>query len=81
MSTVFNVLDYGAKGDGVTDDTHAIQLAINAAFKAGGGEVLLPEGTYLVSGPNNDGGALTLKSNVQLTAQGLGRRCSSWQTA
>ncbi|WP_225774138.1 glycosyl hydrolase family 28-related protein [Pseudomonas sp. Marseille-Q5115] len=72
MSIVFNVLDYGAKGDGVTDDTHAIQLAINAAYKAGGGQVLLPEGTYIVSGPNADGGCLTLKSNVALAGDGAG---------
>jgi hypothetical protein len=72
MSTVFNVLDYGAKGDGLTDDTHAIQLAINAAFKAGGGEVFLPEGTYIVTGPNADGGCLTLKNNVKLAGDGAG---------
>ncbi|WP_426152986.1 glycosyl hydrolase family 28-related protein [Pseudomonas sp. DC3000-4b1] len=72
MSTVFNVLDYGAKGDGVTDDTHAIQLAINAAYKAGGGEVLLSEGTYIVTGPNADGGCLTLKNNVTLAGDGAG---------
>jgi hypothetical protein len=72
MSTVFNVLDYGAKGDGLTDDTHAIQLAINAAFKAGGGEVFLPEGTYIVNGPNADGGGLTLKNSVKLAGDGAG---------
>ncbi|MBA1289101.1 M10 family metallopeptidase C-terminal domain-containing protein [Pseudomonas japonica] len=72
MATTFNVLDYGAKGDGVSDDTAAIQAAINAAAKAGGGEVYLPEGTYIVSGPNSDGGCLTLKSNVVLNGERLG---------
>jgi Ca2+-binding RTX toxin-like protein len=73
MSAVFNVKDYGARGDGITDDTHAIQLAINAAFKAGGGEVFIPEGTFVVSGANADGGCLTLKSAVDLVGDGQGR--------
>lgn len=39
-----NVKDYGAKGDGMTDDTYAIQLALNQ-----GGLVYLPEGYYRIS--------------------------------
>lgn len=42
-----NVMDYGAVGDGVTDDTVAIQAAINAVGKTG--EVVFPTGTYVVS--------------------------------
>jgi len=70
MTTRFNVMAFGAKGDGVSDDTHAIQLAINAAFKAGGGEVYVPEGTFIVSGANADGGCLTLENNVTLAGAG-----------
>ena len=45
---VYNVQDYGAVGDGVTDDTAAIQAAINAAVN--GAVVFLPPGTYRVTG-------------------------------
>jgi hypothetical protein len=65
---VFNVKAYGAVGDAVTDDTAAIQAAIAAASAAGGGTVLLPIGTVLVSA------TLTLASNV--TLQGV----SCWKS-
>ena len=44
---VFNVREFGAKGDGVTVDTAAINRAIDAAASAGGGSVVFPAGTYL----------------------------------
>jgi len=47
---VFNVRAYGAKGDGTTNDTAAVQAAINAANTAGGGTVYFPAGTYLIAG-------------------------------
>jgi hypothetical protein len=46
--TVIDVTNYGAKGDGVTDDTAAIQSAINAATN--GGTIFLPRGVYMVTG-------------------------------
>jgi hypothetical protein len=45
-----SVLDYGAKGDGTTDDMAAIQSALDAVFTAGGGTVYFPPGrTYALS--------------------------------
>jgi hypothetical protein len=44
-----NVREFGAKGDGVTDDTISIQAAIDNAYASGGGVVSFPEGTYKVS--------------------------------
>jgi hypothetical protein len=44
-----NVVDYGATGDGVTDDTTSIQTAIDAAEAAGGGRVWFPQGTYRIT--------------------------------
>jgi polygalacturonase len=57
---ILNVLDLGAKGDGKTLDTPAIQKAIDTASANGGGQVLLPAGKTFLSG------SLTLKSNVDL---------------
>jgi len=48
---ILNVKGFGAKGDGVSDDTSAIQDAIDAAAEAGGGIVLFPEGAYVISSP------------------------------
>ena len=46
FSDVINVKDFGAKGDGVTDDTTAIQAAFQAAYDRGGATVFAPEGIY-----------------------------------
>jgi polygalacturonase len=43
----YSVLDYGAKGDGTANDTTAINAAIDAAAKNGGGTVYFPAGEYL----------------------------------
>lgn len=45
---IFNVVNYGARGDGITDDRAAIQSAINAASITGG-TVYFPAGIYVVS--------------------------------
>ena len=45
-----SVRDYGAKGDGETDDTAAFQQALNERHLAGGGTVRVPPGRYLIAG-------------------------------
>ena len=58
-ASFYNVRDYGAKGDGKTLEHTAINQAIEAASKAGGGQVYLPAGTYLC-------GSIRMKSNIDL---------------
>jgi hypothetical protein len=46
---LYEVKNYGAKGDGVTDDTANIQRALDAVAAAGGGTLHFPGGTYMIS--------------------------------
>ncbi|NLC42764.1 MAG: hypothetical protein GX783_00610 [Clostridiales bacterium] len=48
-----NVMDFGAKGDGITDDTAAIQSAINYTADRGGGKICFPytKGGYRIASP------------------------------
>jgi polygalacturonase len=56
----FNIRDYGATGNGSSNDTAAIQRAIDAAAAAGGGTVRAPSGTYKSSN------SIHLKSNITI---------------
>lgn len=58
-SARFKVTDFGAKGDGVTLDTQALQSAIDGCLRAGGGTVDFPPGNYL-TGPLKLGSRLRL---------------------
>lgn len=49
LREVVSVKDFGAVGDGVTDDTTEIQAALDALDAAGGGRLVFPLGTYLIS--------------------------------
>jgi len=57
--SLFNILDYNAKGDGITLNTRSIQAAIDACSKSGGGTVWFPAGRYV-------SGTIYLKSHVTL---------------
>lgn len=57
---LFNVKSYGAKADATTDDTAAIQSALNAAGQAGGGTVYAPAGIYRLNG------SLSVPTGVEL---------------
>ena len=67
---LYNVRDYGAKGDGKTLDTAAVQAAINACNQDRGGTVLIPAGDFVV-------GTVELKSNVTLHLASAGRLLGS----
>lgn len=62
---IYNIVDFGAKGDGKALDTQAIQAAIDACTRDQGGTVLVPAGAFVI-------GTVEMKSNVTLhiVAQG-----------
>ena len=59
---VFNVLDFGAIGDGETLNTKALQKAIDACTEAGGGVLRVPVGEFVT-------GTIQIKSNVILSLE------------
>ena len=61
---VFNVLDFGALGDGIHDDTDPVQRAVDACVANGGGQVLLPGGKTFMTG------AIVLGSGVDFHLAG-----------
>ena len=63
IKNIVSVKKFGAKGNGVNDDTKAIQTAIDTVYQQGGGVILFPEGVYIVT-------SVILKDNI--TYQGYG---------
>lgn len=55
--STYNIVDFGAKGDGITDNTQFINRTIEACSLRGGGTVIIPGGTFLT-------GSILLKSKV-----------------
>ncbi len=64
-STVFNIQDYGAKGDGITDDTGAVLQTISKCM-VNGGELYIPSGSYVIRS------SLIFETNNQFTISGDG---------
>jgi len=74
---VYNVKDYGATGNGTTDDTVAIQAAYNAAttnhgYYGNGATVFFPPGTYLVSSTIHIGTFATNSAQTCINTLGSG---------
>jgi hypothetical protein len=71
-TSTFYPEDFGARGDGVTNDTTAMQACLDAAVKAGGGTVQFGPKTYLLnSAPRHDrGGNAILALPYSLTSSG-----------
>ncbi|MGP8243065.1 MAG: glycoside hydrolase family 28 protein [Bryobacteraceae bacterium] len=67
---VYNIADFGAKGDGKTLDTQAVQAAIDACYKDRGGTVLVPAGVFAI-------GTIEMKSNVTLHIAAQGKLLGS----
>ncbi len=67
---VYNVRTYGARGDGETLDTGAIQKAVDACTADGGGVVLVPAGTFRI-------GSVEIRSNVTLRIAAGGKLLGS----
>jgi polygalacturonase len=64
-STVLNVRNFGAMGNGVSDDTAAIQAAINA-LPSSGGTIVVPNGTYMINALQS----INLRSHTRLSLWG-----------
>ncbi len=71
---LYSVRDFGAKGDGATDDTAAFQKALETAKQAGGGVVYAPRGNYFFAGHLDVPGAVTLKGVWESVPSHVGLR-------
>jgi hypothetical protein len=73
-SDTYSVRDFGAKGDGKTDGTAAVQKALDTAGQGGGGVVYAPRGNYFFAGHLNVPDAVTLKGMWESVPSHVGLR-------
>lgn len=80
-SHIVNVKEFGAVGDGVTEDSLAFQTALQYLYDAGGGELYVPEGTYLIGSqlvmPHSDTVASSYFNNRPIKIIGAGNFAQS----
>ena len=55
----YNIVDFGAVGDGITKNTEIFKKVVDSCFNSGGGEIIVPPGIWLT-------GPIILKSNINL---------------
>ena len=82
QGAVANVKDFGATGDGTTNDTVAIQAAIDS-LSATGGTVFFPTGEYRIArniGTNDRWGVKVVNSNITLAGTGAGSKLRRFNT-
>lgn len=72
----FNIKDYGAVGNGLADDTAAVQAAVDAVRAIGGGTVWAPPGTYLITSTID----LYQKKRLTVNIRGSGIKCTTFTT-
>lgn len=73
-SSEVNVMDFGAKGDGVADDTAAFQKALDFISKASGGTVFAPRGIYRFNGNINIPATVALEGTFEVVPSHPGIR-------
>jgi len=66
-----SVRDFGAVGDGTTDDRVPIQACVDAVYTAGGGTVYIPPGTYLLTKSDDWAACVRLRPGVHIVGSGV----------
>lgn len=71
-AAVFDITRHGATPDDATDDTPAIRAALKACGEAGGGEVLVPKGVFIVARQKSETPILSIPSKTTVRGEGDG---------
>jgi hypothetical protein len=76
--TVWNVKNYGVVGDGVTDDTAAINALHTLVFNAGGAKIFFPRGKYIIGGSLLDPEGANAQIPIPIVNQYEPTKCIEW---